>query len=127
MAQKVPYELLGGEDGVRRLCRAFYRDMDQSSDAKNIRRMHKQDLSEIENKFFNYMSAWLGGPPLYSDKTGGMCLTQPHRPYAIGSAERDQWLSCMDRALEEVSASDDVKNMIKQPLFQVADMIRNQD
>jgi len=127
MTQKVPYELLGGEDGVRQLRQAFYRVMDESKEATTIRRMHKEDLSEIEQKFFDYMSTWLGGPPLYREKTGGMCLTGPHRPYAIGTAERDQWLSCMDRALEEIGAPDAVKDMIKQPLFQVADMIRNQD
>ena len=127
MAQEVPYELLGGEPGVRRLCKAFYRAMDKSADAQAIRRMHKDDLSEIEQKFFEYMSAWLGGPPLYREKTGNMCLTEPHRPFAIGTAERDQWLACMDQALDDIDATPEVRDMIAGPLFQVADMIRNQD
>jgi hemoglobin len=52
-------------------------------------------------------------------------LTDPHEPYRIGTKERDQWLLCMDKALERVGASDELKNMLKQPMFQVAETVRN--
>jgi len=125
MTKTVPYVLLGGEEGVRILCRTFYRIMDEAPEARDIRAMHKPDLKPMEDKLFDYLSAWLGGPPLYREKTGGMCITAPHRPYAIGEKERDQWLMCMGRALEEIGASQDVKDMLKTPLFRVADMLRN--
>ncbi|MCY1427542.1 hypothetical protein D9M71_433910 [compost metagenome] len=54
-------------------------------------------------------------------------MTGPHRPFAIGPKERDQWLLCMDRALEQVGASEEVKTMLKQPLQAIADMIRNRE
>ncbi len=125
MTQTVPYELLGGEAGVRALCKAFYRIMDESEEARDIRRMHKKDLAPMEQKLFEYLSAWLGGPPLYVQRTGRMCITDPHRPYRIGKAERDQWLKCMNQALDEIGASDEVKDMLRTPLFRVADMLRN--
>jgi hemoglobin len=31
----------------------------------------------------------------------------------------------MDKALERVGASDELKNMLKQPMFQVAETVRN--
>lgn len=122
-----PYQLLGGEDGVRRLCEAFYDCMEQLPEAADIRRMHGEDLSGIRQKLFEFLSGWLGGPHLYAQKYGSICMTGPHRPYAIGPKERDQWLLCMDRALEQVGASEEVKTMLKQPLQAIADMIRNRE
>lgn len=122
-----PYQLLGGEDGVRRLCEAFYDCMEQLPEAADIRRMHGEDLSGIRQKLFEFLSGWLGGPHLYAQKYGSICMTGPHRPFAIGPKERDQWLLCMDRALEQVGASEEVKTMLKQPLQNIADMIRNRE
>ena len=59
--------------------------------------------------------------------TGTVCLTDPHEPYAIGPKARDQWLLCMDKALERIGASDELKEMLKEPMFLVADTVRNQD
>lgn len=122
----VPYELLGGEEGVRRLASTFYDVMDELTEAEDIRRMHAQNLGEIKEKLYEYLSGWLGGPPLYADKHG-VCLTKPHKPYAIGPAERDQWLLCMDEALNRVGASTEVKAMLKGPMYAIADAIRNTD
>ena len=122
-----PYQLLDGEDGVRRLCEAFYDCMEQLPEAADIRRMHGEDLSGIRQKLFEFLSGWLGGPHLYAQKYGSICMTGPHRPFAIGPKERDQWLLCMDRALEQVGASEEVKTMLKQPLQAIADMIRNRE
>jgi hemoglobin len=87
--------------------------------------MHGESLAAIEEKLFEYLSGWMGGPPLYVRRTGTVCLTKPHQPYAIGAAERDQWLLCMDRALEEVGASAEVKDMLREPMFRIADMMVN--
>lgn len=124
---QTPYQLLGGEDGVRRLCDAFYECMDQLPEAADIRRMHGADLSGIRQKLFEYMSGWLGGPHLYAQKYGSICMSGPHRPFAIGPRERDQWLLCMDQALEQVGASDEVKAMLKRPLQGIAEMVRNRE
>jgi hemoglobin len=123
--QATPYDLLGGDAGVRRLCEAFYRIMDTLPEAATIRAMHKADLSEVSEKLYEFLSGWLGGPPLYMRKYRTFCLSKPHAPYAIDAAARDQWLMCMDRALDEVGASPEVKAMLKEPFFQIAEMMRN--
>lgn len=127
MAQTTPYELLGGEEGIRRLANAFYDAMDELPQAERIRHMHAAALDDIKQKLFEYLSGWLGGPQLYAEKHGSVCLTGPHKPYAIGPDERDQWLLCMDTALERVGASDEVKAMLKVPMFRIADAVRNRD
>ena len=62
-----------------------------------------------------------------ADKYGTVCMTTPHEPYHIGPEERDQWLLCMDRALAQTGASEDVVAMLKIPLFRIADAVRNRE
>ena len=120
-----PYQLLGEEDGIRALCKAFYQAMDELPEAQHIRKMHGESLVDIEEKLFQYLSGWLGGPPIYLEKYGTVCLTRPHAPYKIGAQARDQWLLCMDKALEAVNASNEVKLMLQQPMFRIADTVTN--
>lgn len=122
-----PYELLGGEEGVRELASEFYNVMSAREDATTIRKMHAANLSGIQEKLFMFLSGWLGGPNLYLKKYGTICLSSPHAKYAIGSDERDQWLACMDQALDNVGASEEVKGMLKEPMFNLADVMCNQD
>ena len=48
-----------------------------------------------------FLSGWLGGPPLYTDKYGHPMLRARHLPFPIGIAERDQWMACMMQAMHE--------------------------
>lgn len=125
MAAKTPYEMLGGEPGVRQLVHEFYAIMDENPEAAGIRAMHGKSLDSIEQKLFEYLSGWLGGPMLYQQKYATVCLSAPHAPYPIGASERDQWLRCMELALERVGASQELKEMLAEPLFRVADIIVN--
>lgn len=127
MSQQTPFQLLGGEQGIRALANAFYDAMDEMAETSDIRGMHAENMDEIKHKLYEYLSGWMGGPPLYSERTGGVCLTEPHKPYAIGPNERDQWLLCMDAALAKVGASDEVKAMLKDPMYRIADAVRNQE
>ena len=126
MSPKTPYEMLG-EDGVRQLAHMFYDVMDELPQASEIRTMHAENMDEIKEKLTDYLTGWMGGPPRYYQKTGTVCLTEPHQPYAIGPKERDQWLLCMETALERIGASDEVKDMLKSPMFSIADTVRNRD
>ncbi|MFN3231019.1 MAG: group II truncated hemoglobin [Alphaproteobacteria bacterium] len=124
--RQTPYEMLGGEDGIRDLAGAFYNAMDRMETAHDIRAMHADNLDEIKDKLFEYLSGWLGGPRLYSEKYGTVCLTEPHAPFAIGSKERDQWLSCMDQALADIGADEELRTLLKQPFKMIANTVQNQ-
>lgn len=125
-APQTPYQILG-KDGIRRLADAFYDVMDERPQAATIRAMHAENMDLIKDKLYEYLTGWMGGPPIYAAKTGTVCLTDPHKPYPIGPDERDQWLDCMHEALERINASEELKKMLEQPLFQIADTIRNRD
>lgn len=120
-----PYDMLGGEAGVRRLVDRFYDHMLAAPEAATIRAMHADDLEPMRRKLTWYLCEWFGGPNLYSAETGTRCLTRPHARYAIGQDERDQWLGCMHAALREVGAADELRAALEQPFFRIADVMVN--
>ena len=121
---QTPYEILG-EQGVKDLASAFYDVMDELPLAADIRAMHAENLDNIKRMLAAYLTGWMGGPPVYLAMKGTVCLTDPHEPYRIGPKERDQWLACMDEALARIGASEELKTMLKEPMFRVADTVRN--
>ncbi len=123
---QTPYQILGDE-GIRELTDAFYDIMDSLPEAAGIRRMHAADLAPMKAKLAEYLIGWMGGPPVYAQKYGGVCMTEPHAPFHIGPEERDQWLLCMDKALEQIDASDELVEMLKVPMYRIADAIRNRE
>jgi hemoglobin len=125
-APQTPYQILG-EDGIRRLTNTFYDIMDALPEAAGLRAMHAENLSPMKEKLAEYLTGWMGGPPRYGDKYGTVCMTTPHEPYHIGPEERDQWLLCMDKALEETGASEELVDMLKIPMFRIADAVRNKE
>jgi hemoglobin len=121
-----PYQILG-ETGIQELTSTFYDIMDTLPEAVGIRAMHAQDLSNMKVKLAEYLTGWMGGPPVYADKYGSVCMTTPHEHYHIGPDERDQWLLCMNRAMEKLELSDEVVEMLKEPIFRIADAVRNRE
>ncbi len=121
-----PYALLGDE-GIRRLTRNFYDIMDREAEFAELRAMHAEDLSAMKDKLADYLIGWMGGPPLYADKYGSVCMTEPHAAYWIGPEQRDQWLACMQRALDSIDADDQLREMLRIPLFRIADAVRNRE
>ena len=70
MSKTVPYELLGGEQALHRLVDRFYELMDSEPEFHGVRKLHPADLSGSNAKLFMFLSGWLGGPQLYTQKIG---------------------------------------------------------
>ncbi len=119
------YERLGGEQGVRRLVDRFYELMDTLPEARGIRKMHAANLDGTREKLFMFLSGWLGGPALYTEKYGHPRLRARHLPFAIGEAERDAWMGCMSQALDEMEIDTMLRDHLKQSLWNTADHMRN--
>ena len=125
MTQLSPYQILGDE-GIAALAAAFYEAMDELPQAQAVRAMHAENLDMIEAKLAQYLTGWMGGPPLWFEEHGDVCLTKAHAPFHIGPNERDQWLACMDVALQKIGASDELVAMLKGPMYNIAEVVRNQ-
>jgi len=126
-APPLPFDQLGGRDGIRALVNRFYDLMDASPEAADVRRLHAESLKRSREKLYEYLTGWTGGPPLYEEKYGHPRLRARHLPFAIGARERDQWLWCMDRALDEHEMPVELRTFLRQRLHQLADHMRNQD
>lgn len=123
---KTPYEQIGGEAAVRRLVDCFYGFMDTLPEAKTIRALHAADLTSAKTKLFMFLSGWMGGPPLYTDKFGHPRLRARHLPFPIGHAERDAWMLCMRKAMDDVINDANVRASLEQAFFRTADFMRNE-
>jgi len=120
------YERIGGEDGVRWLMKRFYELMDSLPEAAGIRGMH-EELPRAEEKLFLFLSGWLGGPQLYTEKYGHPRLRMRHMPFPIAESERDQWMLCMNRALVDTVEEKGLRAEISTALYKVADFMRNKE
>lgn len=125
MNEVTPYELLGGEDGVRRLVDRFYDRMDSDVAVADIRHLHASSLRASREKLFLFLSGWLGGPDLYVQQYGHPRLRARHLPFPIGISERDQWIACMRHALDDPSVPEDLRPRLLQAFQATADHMRN--
>jgi hemoglobin len=121
-----PYELLGGDAGVRRLVDRFYDLVDTAPEAATIRALHARSLKASRDKLHLYLTTWTGGPPIYVERYGHPRLRMRHFPFRIGTRERDEWLWCMDQALAEHEMPDDLRTQLRERLHALADHMRNQ-
>lgn len=127
MTDITPYQLIGGEPALRSLVDRFYFYMDILPEAQGIRAMHAENLAGAKDKLFKFLSGWLGGPNLFIEEFGHPMLRRRHFPFKIGTAERDQWMLCMNRALTEIEMSQALRMQLKQALQQLATHMINQE
>ncbi|MFM8509496.1 MAG: group II truncated hemoglobin [Betaproteobacteria bacterium] len=119
------FEWVGGEAAVRALVDRFYDLMDLEPAYAGIRALHPPDMVESRNKLFWFLCGWLGGPSHYVERFGHPRLRARHLPYAIGLAERDQWMQCMVQALREEGHPEPLVERLVQSFFNTADWMRN--
>jgi hemoglobin len=118
------FDLVGGADVVARLVERFYHHMATLPEARDVLALHP-DLDRARERLTLFLTGWLGGPPVYVERFGHPRLRARHLPFAIGARERDQWLLCMDRALEDVVADPAVRASLQRAFRPVADHMVN--
>jgi hemoglobin len=124
--RKSIYESIGGIDKIDELVDRFYDLMALEPIFSDLRAMHPQDLSSSREKLKFFLTGWMGGPDIYSPKYGHPMLRARHLPFKIGINERNQWLACMYRALEECGIEGNIASQLEESFFNTADWMRNQ-
>ena len=82
-------------------------------------------MAGSEESLFEFLSGWLGGPPLYVAKKGHPRLRMRHHPYAIGPVERDEWMLCMRQALKEQVPDEAFREKLDAAFAGMADHLLN--
>ncbi len=127
LATRTIYELLGGEVGLREIVDRFYELMDTDEAYGAIRAMHKPDLTEIRTGLFEWLSGWLGGPQLFSERKGSPCLVGAHLPLGIDQRGSELWTACMTRAMTDVGVAERYREVLLPSLGRIADSLRTDD
>lgn len=122
-----PYQLVGGEQGIQSLVDRFYFFMDTLPEARGIRAIHQKNLNGARDKLFKFLSGWLGGPDLFVEQYGHPRLRMRHFSFEIGSSERDQWMFCMNKALNELPLDPEFRQNLSQALQELATHMINKD
>ncbi len=87
--------------------------------------MHGADLTPMVERLSAFLCGWLGGPRLYQERYGSISIPKFHSPFAIGAAERDAWLHCMQIAVDEQPWREDFKQYLMVQLAVPAERCRN--
>jgi len=127
MSEPSLYDVFGGEQGVRALVDRFYDLMDLEEHAAGIRALHPETLHGSREKLYEFLTGWLGGPPLYVTRRGQPFMRARHLPFAIGPAERDAWLRCMGQAAHETLPDCVERAQFLEALTAFAEHMRNRN
>jgi len=119
------YKLIGGEAGTRQLAEAFYDEMENNIHLQELLAIHKLPLTNIRQKFFEFLSGWLGGPGLFEQKYGHPQLRARHMPFKVTKKQRDLWMLCMNNAMRKVINDNEMERHLKRAFAQMASHMIN--
>ncbi|SOE48737.1 Hemoglobin-like protein HbO [plant metagenome] len=121
------YDQLGQEAGVRALVDRFYDLMDMEPDLKELRAVHGPSLDSARDKLFWFLCGYFGGPDHYVSRFGHPRLRARHLPFAIDSQGRDQWVTCMGRAMQDQGLPEPLAERLLHTFYGTADWMRNRE
>ena len=67
----------------------------------------------------------MGGPNLYWQEFGHLRLRMRHFPFSIELKERDQWLVCMMRAVDDLGLARELRETLLRAFTQTANHMVN--
>ncbi|MEM7284463.1 MAG: group II truncated hemoglobin [Pseudomonadota bacterium] len=118
------FQAAGGEAGIRRLVDRFYDLMSTQPEYATIWSWHPDDPELSRDKLARFLCGWTGGPKRYSEKYGSIRIPAAHAHLDVTHAEKNQWLSCMKQALEDLDYPEDFRTYLINALTVPAESIR---
>lgn len=110
MEEVTMYDRLG-EENLRLLVERFY---DLVFSHERISHLFKTDKEVIKEKQRLFLTQFLGGPALYSERYGHPQMRARHMPHSITEDDASAWLSCMATALGSLDISEEFKDELFQ-------------
>ena len=96
-----------GEKNLELLVARFY---DLVFANEQISHLFKTDKELIKEKQRLFLTQFLGGPPLYSERYGHPQLRARHLPHPIEQEDAVAWLSCMSAAVTSLEIEESLKD-----------------
>ncbi len=118
------FKAAGGLEGLSNLVNMFYDNMELIPEAQAIRKMHPSDLTQSRTKLIYFLSGWLGGPKMYAKNFGQINIPSAHKHLPVGLEEREAWILCMQKAVDQQPYDDSFKTYLITQLRVPAERIR---
>jgi hemoglobin len=121
------YQMIGGEEALSRLVERFYDIIETDPDGAIVHALHLQGfgIGHVRIAQFQFLSGFFGGPQYYVETMGHANLRAMHEHIQIGPAEADAWLRCMEKAIDDVGFSADVKARLMTVFTRSATALKN--
>jgi len=121
------YVRVGGEEGIRRLVKAFYDLVETHPIGRpvNLLQLRGHGIAHARIDQFNFLSGFFGGPKLYAERYGHSNVRLIHAHVEVDRESRDSWLTCMDMAIDEVGYAPELKKELMHNFTVVADLLVN--
>ncbi|QQE74676.1 globin [Brevibacillus composti] len=104
-----PYEQIGGAETLSRLVDTFY---DLVKEHPDLAPLFPEDFTEVKERQYQFLTQFLGGPTLYSDKHGHPMLRARHMRFPIGPTQAEAWLACMKEAMDRIQLEGPLREQI---------------
>lgn len=113
---------MGGEDAVRALVEAFYDLVEALPEGAHLRLLHErgQGLANARAEQFAFLCGFFGGRRYYAEHHGHMDLKKIHAHVPVRVEDAENWLMCMDRALDVCGQSGPEIDRLRVTLRRVA-------
>jgi hemoglobin len=99
--------------------------MEQDPQVQELLAIHPLPLDNVREKFYEFLSGWLGGPPLFANKYGHPRLRKRHAPFTVSPKLKTQWMFCMDKALTQCIDNPEVVAALHQAFDDLAEHMIN--
>lgn len=117
MTEQTPYEALGGEETVRKLVDNFY---PRVANDPLLSPIFPKDLLPVQEKQFLFLTQFLGGEPLYSNKHGHPMMRARHLPFKVTPKRAERWLKLMRESMDAIGLKGHARDFMYERLIQVA-------
>ncbi len=119
---KTIYEKIGDER-LKKLIHRFYDLIFSESEIRHL--FQNSSKEDIMDKQYCFLTQFLGGPPLYTEKYGQPKMRQRHLPHEITVEAKDEWLRCMKDAIDSMEFEDGLGDALYHCFPQVANHMVN--
>ena len=118
---------IGGEAGLHRLVETFYDLIESLPEGSNLRRLHARGhgIEHARIEQFNFLSGFMGGRPYYMEKHRHMDVKLMHAHVPIRHEDAENWLVCMNRALDDEGHSGAHIDKLRKVFARVAQILVN--
>ena len=107
---KTLFERMGGLSATRALADEFYDVMENKEGVVELLRIHPEKLFRTRLNLYRYLTHWFGGPELFGKQyMNANWLELKHRRLNFNENEKNQWLYCMNTAMNNLNFNSELK------------------